>query len=381
MADYDDATMEVPRAQQNLNGTNAMQVQSSQSQGRDSMDEDVRDGPDDPWYMNMYLPWGSTQAQAHATGSRQTAAPASVSRSMDDDSDDDDCREEDMTMEREGDDRDTDARIHVPLKRQLKNEHGMDIVHPSLPPPPTTTTPTSNKRRRLAEVGEAASMAFYHNMPALTERQQAIVEYTAPSTFTPLFKVLGYTPFAVTWVMVMYVGHFLQTMVSTFGPETEAWRWKAWITPLYHSLIDTYVWNHSMITTMLLYPALFGDTAYWLAVFFVMGQQQLYLVVSLKTHYVKHRETLKDESSRHQIELRLVDCFLLYGLAALLFTLARVWSLRYLLLIGLVEFNLAPLYLVWAYTQRLDAATKRPTPSDKDMASNKETAVDTKKGQ
>eukprot|EP00797_Seminavis_robusta_P033466 Sro777_g201040.1 n/a (347) ;mRNA; r:25520-26560 len=246
----------------------------------------------------------------------------------------DDCREEDMTMEREGGDP-YDSRIHEPLKRGQEDGG------------------RANKRRRL----EDASVAFYQAVPGLSERQQAIVEYSAPSTFTPLFYFIGYTPFAVTWVMVMYTGHFLQTALSTFGPETENLRWKAWISPLAHHLIDTYVWNHSMITVMLLYPEWFGSTAYWCAVFFTMCQQCCYLCVSLKAHFMRHTHELKTSCHR-QIQIRFMDCFLLYLLATLNFILARLLGYPILLYIGLVEFNVCPIYIVWAYKKRFDAALK-----------------------
>ncbi|CAB9516351.1 expressed unknown protein [Seminavis robusta] len=246
----------------------------------------------------------------------------------------DDCREEEVVMEREGCDP-YDSRIHEPLKRGQEDGE------------------QANKRRRL----EDASIAFYQATPGLSERQQAILEYSAPSTVTPLFYFIGYTPFAITWGMVLYTGHSLQTAISTFGPETENLRWKAWIPPLIHHLIDTYVWNHSLITMMLLYPEWFGSTAYWCAVSFITCSQCLYLCVSLKTHYIKHKHKLKTNSYR-QIELRFIDCFLLYLLAVINFILARLLGYPILLYIGLIEFNVAPLYIVWAYKKRFDAALK-----------------------
>jgi hypothetical protein len=337
------------------------------------MDDDVRDGaaedarehhttPRQPWYSNL---WAS-----RASGRQSVATVSSYGSSYEDR--EADCREEDMIMERECGEREEDnSRIHEPLKRH----HAMQEQ--------------GSKRRR---VGEAASMSFFEHVPLLTERQQTLVEYIAPSAFTPLFKfVFGYTPFAVAWVTIMYIGHTMQTMVTTFGPETKSMRFRAWLTPLVHHLLDTYVWNHSMITAMLLYPELFGHMSYWLAVFFTMAQQQLYMVVSLKAHYINNQHLLKQGNCRREIELRFIDTFLLYGLAAFLFTVARLLGHGYesILKLGLVEFNLAPLYLVWAHKQRMDAATIRPKQDDDggdvkakgEKSNNKKTALDAKKGQ
>jgi hypothetical protein len=361
-------TMEVPpdqrNLQQNLN-IMASQGRVAAADGNMMMDEDSermddneregaddeRDGADDsgsrssdPWFMRSFWTLGRSMVPSGVSSSGSSSPSY-------------EGREEDMSTEREGGGDSYNERIHEPLKRGEARFESQ-----------------GNKRRR---VGADASRVFFQVIPDLTERQQAIVEYTAPAGLTPLFFFLGYTPFAVGWVVVMYVSHFIQTMLSTFGDETPTLRIRPWIPPLIHHLIDTYVWNHSMITMMLLFPEMFGTTAYWLAVFFVMGQQQCYLVVSLKIHYMKHKHTLT-EQARRLGEYHLMDTFLLYALADLAFVLSRLIGMPSLLYIGLVEFNLAPLYLVWAHKQRMDAGRK-PSTTKKPDQKKEEAEKDTKK--
>ncbi|CAB9516358.1 expressed unknown protein [Seminavis robusta] len=337
----EDATLQVPQAQwqlqQALNNGERMDDEPErmdEDEGREgSYDEraTARSDSSSPtvgaWHAITSFWGGGFQQQPQAGRSSPRNQGERVDMG-------DDCREEDMTMEREGGDP-YDSRIHEPLKRG--QEDGGQ----------------ANKRRRL----EDASIAFYQAVPGLSERQQAIMEYSAPSSVAPFFYFIGYTPFAITWGLVMYTLHFLQTAISTFGPETENFRWNAWIPPLVHHLMDTYVWNQSMITMMLLYPEWFGSTAYWVATLCITYSQCCYLCVSLKTHYIKHQHELK-ANCHQQIELRFLDCFLLYLLADLNFILARLLGYPILLYIGLVELNVAPLYIVWAYKKRFDAALK-----------------------
>lgn len=296
---------------------------------RERADDGGREGADnsrgspEPWYMRSFWHMG------------RSSVPGGYSSSSS--SDNYDCREEDMNTEREGNDTYNNERIHEPLKRQQDGEG------------------QGNKRRRT---GDTTAIAVFNNVPAMTEGQQVIIEYSAPATFTPLFFFLGYTRFAIQGVIFMYIGHALQTALSTFGDETKNMRIKPWIGPLMHHLMDSYIWNHSAITLMLLYPEWYGawDLAvppYWLAVFFTMAQQQCYLICSLKTHTQKHKHELTPRG-QYEMQVHLADTFFLYSIAAVSFTVSRIFRLPYLLYIGLVEFNVAPLFLVWVHKKRMD---------------------------
>jgi hypothetical protein len=100
-------------------------------------------------------------------------------------------------------------------------------------------------------------------------------------------------------------------------------------------------------------------------------------VVSLKTHYIHHQHELAQKMCP-DIELRLVDTFVLYAIADIMFIVAKVTGMVWILKIGLVYFNIMPLYLVGAHKQRIDAATKRKNES---MKKNKTSqGEETKKG-
>jgi len=304
-----------------------------------------------PWYMPSFFAPHAGPRPMPSTG--RAVGGGSSNRNNNNIQSDVDVREESMTVERESGDRNHlhyDSRIHEPLKRDDRGLVSDDSEDEDGGRP---------KRRRI--VSDAAAVSFYNALPRLTEQQQAIVEYTAPSTFTPLFRFLGYTPFAVKWVMVMYACHFVQTLLTGFGDDSANVRLRPWIPPLIHHLMDTYIWNHSMITLMLLYPDWFstplttGMGAYSMAVFFTMAQQQFYLAFSLQTHYHRSQHLIQHPAYRREIELSFVNIFLLYGFADVCFILARMFSWPYLLYFGLIEFNLCPIYLVWHHKRLMDA--------------------------
>jgi len=331
---YDDgATMEVPLSQRNLQRHINRGEQRIDTEQRRDRAEELMDVDERPASVRVvspsFLTWFSTDADDWRGTPNVTPTTPEPQE---------DYREEDAEMEREGGDTDDAySRIHEPLKRYQDKDGGE----------------TRNKRRRM--VSPTASQLYYNNILSITETQQTIVEYTSPASLTPVLYFMGYTPFAIKWVMCMFVLHTLQTAVSTFGPDTKSFRVKSWITPLHHSLMDTYIWNQSMITLMLLYPEWFGDSAYELACFFTVAQQQFYLAVSLKAHILRNEDKIHP-SRLPDVQCRLIDIFLMYALSDVFFISAKVLGLRFLLYIGLVIFNVLPLPLVMAHSTRVEAA-------------------------
>ena len=120
-----------------------------------------------------------------------------------------------------------------------------------------------------------------------------------------------------------------------------------------------------MITVMLLKPEWFDGgsaagatvSAYTVACFFTLAQQQLYLLMSLRTHYELHKHELMVKA-RPAIERRLIDTLVLYSVAEVSFLMARTFELPSLLYLGLIYFNLMPLYVVYSHKQRMDAALR-----------------------
>jgi len=330
----DDATMAVPSSQRQLqrilNGSSERAAREGiDNRDDDRMDEDGdgRDSstngsttPVSSWYNLSYLTsttlWSSNVNSSH---------------------DEVDCREEDISMERESGENHyyDDSRIHEPLKRFQGHED--DGRSGDCDP----TINSGNKRQRL-------SMAVYQFVPSLTERQQVLNEYAGPTVLTPLFFVLRYSSFAMTWAILLFLGHTFQTMISDFGQDTKYWRIKPWISPMPHHLMDSYIWNQALMSYMLVYPDKFGTGAYWLACCMIMSGQLVYTVSSLKVHYLKHQATLTQSGCR-ALELTFVNCFLWYGTCALVFVLARILQTTALLNFGLVVFNLGPLVLFGTY--------------------------------
>ena len=227
-----------------------------------------------------------------------------------------------------------------------------------------------SKRRLVVPGTTATSVAqtFFDSIPPLTGRAQTVVEYTAPASFTPLFYFIGWTPFAIKWVATMYICHAFQCIATAWGQSKDGFiifATFAWIPPLLHNLMDTYIWNHSMITFMLLKPEWFDGgpeanatvSAYTVACFFTMAQQSLYVVVSLRSHYEFHKAELIPKKCKG-IEEHLLDILVMYALADICFVVSGIFDLPWLLYIGIVHFNVMPLYLVYAHKQRMDAALK-----------------------
>ncbi|CAB9511409.1 expressed unknown protein [Seminavis robusta] len=192
-------------------------------------------------------------------------------------------------------------------------------------------------RRRLTE-------RLYLYVPSGGEWNQNIIEYSTPVVLPHLFRWLGFNSHAETWCWAIVVLHTMQTAVSDFGPHNKSIRWKAWISPLNHLLIDT-AYMQAMVTAMCLKPTWFVDQAtnkplrhvQWISCFMVFNLM-VHTCSSLKMEYT--RQKVKQVS----VDPVTVSTYTLASILLLHPSNLSMWM-------GLFLFNCTPFYIVWAFQQ------------------------------
>jgi len=250
---------------------------------------------------------------------------------------------------------------------------------------------SSNKRRRLSPGLEFASQELYRLIPAAPGQWRAHVEFGGATAFTVFFTVLNYNRFALAWASAIFVGHGLQTAFTDFEGGRSSKKKAAslqqqgqkknggffsfpHIQGRTHLTLDIYIWSHPLTSTMLWAPRLFQDEGakvvvppYWMACFFVVCQ--MFVVAKFhKEEYLLYYEPLirNNLALQKQIQVGFTDTFVCYGLALLFLVLARLlggggsMTETSLLTMGLLIFNISPMYMFYISDHRFDyvAATQ-----------------------
>ncbi len=222
---------------------------------------------------------------------------------------------------------------------------------------------------KIPEYRAMGSVEF-RKCPSLNEKQQCISEYGLPLILPGIFYIMKLSPFGLRWCMTIVCGHTLETALTNFGPSVKSFRVWGCISPIVHHLIDC-AWLQSLISAMVLVPHRFvvddsgKPSDVWYVVYIALLLIQtlpIYLAVSFKTHYIKHRHFSDDKHNKMSITMigmHLRLCFISYLLATACIYYSYYFTQEFLLKIGVLILNAAPIVLFTVYRIFLDTSSCR----------------------
>lgn len=146
--------------------------------------------------------------------------------------------------------------------------------------------PVSLEPRRIEEMRANPDNLnrWYRYLPIIpTPRLQAQLEYSSPLSLSAACYFLDISTFGMWWSFIFTVGHTVQSMLTSYGPNTESFTLSPEIGIVPHHFMDM-MWMHSHFSCLVLLPDLFGPSSMTLFNYFVMTQA-LNLSIGIKTNY------------------------------------------------------------------------------------------------